>query len=111
MLKELKCSNCGVIITLSMRDNDHDYEQLSEFKCPKCGYSFFSNKTNEKPEEKTEYINLTGENLAFETDWWMEYGGDHKTVRIGCNSEYAIELDKESISKMYDMLREFYGGY
>lgn len=111
MLKELKCSNCGVIITLSMRDNDQDYELLSEFKCPKCGYSFFSNKTNEKPEEKTEYINLTGENLAFETDWWMEYGGDHKTVRIGCNSEYAIELDKESISKMYDTLREFYGGY
>ena len=61
--------------------------------------------------EESECIDLHGKDVGYSNDgWFMGYDKSSGKLFLVVNSEYEIELDNDTIVKMYKMLKKYCEG-
>lgn len=61
--------------------------------------------------ESTEWIDLHGKDVGYSNNgWFMAYDKSSGKLALEVNSEYEIELDNDTIVKMYKMLKKYCEG-
>lgn len=62
-------------------------------------------------EKTTEWIGLHGKDVGYSNNgWFMGYDKSSGKLGLEVNGEYEIELDNDSIVKMYAMLKKYCEG-